>query len=283
VSSAAPTAGSEPHVHRSRRAVLYVNPGYGGRLAVDDIFDLPEAVRGLRGASTRLPGRPTAWLWAPPWHDGPGLRVRQYAHGGALAPMSRTRFLRSARMLHEFRLASRAVAAGVQTACPVALLICRRRPLVQAYYVSENIPGALNLLELCAAVPADPLTASGRRGLAEAVAAAVAGMHDAGIVHADLNLKNVLVRCDPDGPSAFVVDFDKARHSPTVSLQRRMGNLARLDRSVVKWQASREAISLSDRLRVLRSYLARYPQWREHWPAIATHYVPRGRRRGQAT
>ncbi len=283
MSASASTAVSEPRVHRSRRALLYVNPGYGGRIAVDDMFGLPQVVCSLQGASTRLPGRPTAWLWAPAWHGGPGLRVRQYAHGGALAPLTRTRFMRPARMVHEFRLASRAAAAGVQTACPVALLVSRRGPLVQAYYVSENIAGALNLLELCGAASLGRLTASGRRAAAEAIAAAVAGMHDAGIVHADLNLKNVLVRWDPDGPSAFVIDFDKARQAPMVPLERRMRNLARLDRSIVKWRASREAIGVSDRLRVLRSYLARYPQWREHWPAIAAHYVPRRGGRGPAT
>jgi len=105
------------------------------------------------------------------------------------------------------------------------------------------------------------------------VAATIADMHDAGIVHADLNLKNLLVRDAFDEPEAFVIDFDRARLAGRLGLGERMRNLLRLDRSVLKWAASRRAVSPLDRLRVLCIYLDRYPRWRERWGEIARRYA----------
>ena len=94
-------------------------------------------------------------------------------------------------------------------------------------------------------------------------------MHDAGIRHDDLNLKNLLVARVEDSTKVHVIDFKKARLQNHVALGTRLRNLIRLDRSVVKRLASRRAITISDRLRTLRVYLALQPELEGDWKRVA--------------
>jgi tRNA A-37 threonylcarbamoyl transferase component Bud32 len=130
----------------------------------------------------------------------------------------------------------------------------------------------VDAVDLADYVDGGPLPGPQRRRLARAVADAVARMHDAGILHADLNLRNLLVRETAGAPEVFVIDFDRARVHPELSLDERLGNLFRLDRSAQKWPATRRAVGLLDRLRVLRAYLRRYPQWRGREREVARAY-----------
>ncbi len=261
--------------HRGNVAVC-VNPDYDGPVELDDLFALPSLLESTPGISTRQPARTTCWQWCPPWHAGPGLLVRQYAHGGALGGILGTVFPGSARMVHELRVAAYARRMDVPTARPVAVRLERVfGPFVRAHYVTENVYGTADLLGLCASLGAERPGPARRRRLTGRIAAAVSSMHDAGILHADLNLKNVLVRDAFDEPEVFIIDFDKARLVPGLSLRQRMSNLLRLDRSVVKWQASRRTVTIGDRLRVVLSYLARYPDLRVKRGRIVRRYARR--------
>jgi TP53 regulating kinase-like protein len=256
---------------------LYISPDYGGEVNEDDLCDLPAILEGVEGRSSRLPGIITSWLWQPPWHDGPGLMVRQYAHGGLWGRLAGTLFCGKGRMLDELRLTMRALRCGVPTAPPVAVRVERvGGPFLRAHYVSERILETTNLLDFFAGLDAEgPLPTEQGGRLAAGVADAVARMHDAGILHGDLNLKNLLVRDAFDEPQVFLVDFDRARLVGDLSLRQRLANLLRLDRSVMKWAASRRAVGPKDRLRLLRAYLARYPQWSARWGEVARRYGSR--------
>ena len=223
---------------------------------VAELMRLPEALEHLPGAASRSAGLRTIWRWKPPWLGGKGLVVRQFVHGGLLGRLWGTAFLGSRAMENELRVAARALEAGVPTCRPLALRLERAwGPLLRAHYVTEEIPDTLNLLEVSRRVlEGGNVPPPARFELAGAVAAAIAAMHRAGIEHRDLNLKNVLVTPRAHPPAAFVVDFKKARLRARVSLERGLKGLARLDRSVLKWPASRRAVTLSDRLRTLRAY-----------------------------
>jgi len=259
------------------RVVLYVNPDYDGTVPREDLFRLPAILEGLPGNTSRLPGTPTWWEWKPAWHVGAGLVVREYCHGGVFGAMAGTIFLGDGRMLDELSLSMCARRRGVPVAIPVAVRVQKAwGPFVRAHYVSEKIADAVNLLDLLEdAGLSDALRPPERRRLSEAVAAAIAAMHDAGIVHADLNLKNVLVRDAFGQPEAFVIDFDKAKLTGQLTLEQRMANLMRLDRSIAKWAAARRAVRSADRLRFLRAYLRRYPQWSGQWRETARRYASR--------
>ncbi|MDP6439549.1 MAG: lipopolysaccharide kinase InaA family protein [Candidatus Brocadiia bacterium] len=241
-----------------------------------DLMRLPEILRNLPGVQSRAAGRMTVWRWEPAWVDGGRLAarrfvVRQFAHGGLLGSLWGTAFLSRRPMLGELGLALHALERGVPTCRPVALRFQRAiGPVFRAHYVTEEILGAVNLLELCEReAPGDGVSPGLRQAISRAVAGAVAAMHGAGIRHGDLNLKNILVTPEADPPRAFVIDFKKARAQNCVGLREGLRNLLRLDRSVVKWPASRRAITLSDRLRTLRDYLRAVEGAECDWKMIA--------------
>jgi len=260
--------------HRAGRVAVYLNPRLAEAVPCEELLRLPEALAGLPGRPTRQRGRPTSWRWRPAWCEGDGLAVRLYAHGGVLGPVLGTRFWGARRMLDELRLAIVAHELGVPTAVPVAVRIERTfGPLVTAHYVSEAIPDAVDLLTLLRdAGRGGPVPPAARRRLAESLADAVAAMHDAGIWHADLSLGNLLVQGALDAPRTFIIDFDRAKRTESVPLPRRVANLLRLNRSVTKWAASRQAVGLRDRVRFLRAYFGRYPEWRTEWRRIVAQH-----------
>ena len=259
--------------HRSGGIRLYVNPRCSTAVAPDDLLRLPEIVSDLPGRSTRQKGLPTSWRWHPAWGPEAGLVVRLYAHGGLLGPALGTRFLSARRMLNELRTAIRACDDGVPTAVPLAVRIERTAgAFLTAHYVSEAVPDTVDLLTLLTAPNAAPPAASAaRRRLALAAADAVAAMHNAGIRHADLSLGNLLVQGTLDAARVFIIDFDKARRTDAVTPRQRIANLLRLDRSVRKRPASREAVGPQDRLRFLRAYADACPHRQPDWRQVARH------------
>src|SRR5262249_19449755 len=95
--------------------------------------------------------------------------------------------------------------------------------------VAAEVPGAVPVVEALRVADGDR-----RRALATAVARAVAGMHRAGVFHADLNLTNLVTGPAP-GLAVTVLDFDRARvgRAP-LGRGARQRNLRRLARSLRK-------------------------------------------------
>ncbi len=79
-------------------------------------------------------------------------------------------------------------------------------------------------------------------------------LHDAGFDHADLNLKNVLVR-GGEPPTAVVLDLDRGRLEDTLPAGARRRNLVRLLRSFLKLHLrSSRAARPRDPFRFARAY-----------------------------
>jgi tRNA A-37 threonylcarbamoyl transferase component Bud32 len=236
-----------------------------------DLLHLPEILAGLPGTESRAAGRRTVWRWAPAWCKGRRLVVRQFAHGGALGGLRGTVFFSARPMLRELRIALHLRARGVPTCRPVALRLERAfGPLLRAHYITEEVPDAPDLLEFCRTWPVGrPCPPRRRQDLAGAVARTIAALHDAGVLHKDLNIKNILISARADPPIAFAIDFKKAHRQTEVDMDAGLDNLVRLDRSVVKWAASRQVVTLSDRLRVLREYVRLRSGGAGDWKEIA--------------
>jgi hypothetical protein len=105
------------------------------------------------------------------------------------------------------------------------------------------------------------ITAAGRAGtedprgsdatpLARRAIVLVRRMHDAGILHRDLNLGNLLAA----GDDLYVIDLDGASLHEGLTEAQRFGNLSRLDRSYVKLFRERGPLSHEDRLGLLAVY-----------------------------
>lgn len=154
----------------------------------------------------------------------PGERVaiRHYFRGGLFGRLVRDLFLDPGRGFRELALYDRARAAGVPTLEPVGA-VARRAGLLF---------WRLDLVTRAVAGAADLAARAGDRRAIEAAARAVRALHDAGIEHADLNLRNILI--GPDG-RAIVIDLDRARaRGGPLGPRARLRNLFRLYRSGVK-------------------------------------------------
>ena len=156
--------------------------------------------------------------------------LRRYRHGGLLGRLTGALYFGPARALAELAVTARAEASGA----PVPHVLCLVLwpivgPLWSAVIGTREERNALDLL----AALRDAKTRADRHGLARSAGQAIALLHDAGVEHPDLQLRNVIVR--PDG-HIVIIDLDGAvfhRHG-RLSVRKRAANLGRLARSAVK-------------------------------------------------
>ena len=158
--------------------------------------------------------------------------VRRYRRGGAVATLLGDRYLRlgAPRPLRELSVSVAARERGVRTPEIVAVGVHPTRWFLRADLATRYVPNSEDLAQLGFG-PSDR-SASERRAGFEAAGRLVDELERAGLAHADLNLKNILIGFDAAGPEAWVLDLDRA-HIGRVSAR---SMRARLERSVVKWE-----------------------------------------------
>jgi hypothetical protein len=164
---------------------------------------------------------------------GVTLLVRSVLHGGLLARWLGGALCSPARAFDELRVTAALREAGAPVPRP-ALAAARRAGLAwQARVATVFEPDAPDVLVWLAGDP-DPARV---RAAAAACGRAIRRFHDAGGSHADLHVKNLLIRERPGAePSceAIVVDLDGATVGEAPDATRRMRELARLYRSGLK-------------------------------------------------
>ena len=175
--------------------------------------------------------------------DGETALIRSYRHGGFFRAMTRTCFatwpprpFRELAITEELRRRGlrtvEVYAAGVERICG---------PFYRGCLVTRELPDAKDLW----AALQDPSVGPHRLGsVLKATAETLRVMHREGVYHADLNLKNILVRLKPDGVEGYVIDFDKAKlvlGKLPPPLARK--NLDRLLRSALKLDPQRRFLS----------------------------------------
>ena len=190
------------------------------------------------------------------------LIIRHYSHGGLWGRLAGDVLWGQSRPLKELFIAERALEQNVDTSEVVALRFTNIfGPLCRADIFTIEISGGEDFIAfLTCRTEGDVL--SHKRKLIRHTARAVRRMHDAGIYHADLHLKNILAKVD-DGCKVYIIDLDKSElRSATagggLSIEQRMDNILRLDRSVEKfgeWKPGPGLVTRADRLRFLRDYL----------------------------
>jgi 3-deoxy-D-manno-octulosonic acid kinase len=179
--------------------------------------------------------------------------LRRYRHGGMLARLTGTLLWGPGRPLAELAVSARAEAAGAPVPHVLCLAVWRvAGPLWSALIGTREVSDALDL-HAALTREADPRE---RLRLVREVGAAVRRLHDAGVEHNDLQLRNVVVAEDPQ--RILVVDLDGARfHARTpVAARRRARNLGRLVRSALKLGLRPDA----EGRRALAALLAGYTQ-----------------------
>jgi 3-deoxy-D-manno-octulosonic acid kinase len=183
---------------------------------------LYQAVRGLPNAQP-VSGRGTAYAVRL---GEEGWLVRHYRRGGAVARYLDDRYARWApsRAMQELRASAQARAAGMATPEVVAAVEYDAGVFRRFDIAVELIPGARDL--------SDALFSDSALHSAHLAAAAIGTMLHARFMHADLNLKNILVT----DSFAWIVDLDRGRLVDGAMQGHAAAMRARLVRSLEKWQ-----------------------------------------------
>ncbi len=183
----------------------------------------------LQGQAT---GRGSAWFIDTPF--GPVV-LRKYLRGGWAAKVSHEHYffltVANARPFREFSVLASLYELDLPVPRPVAALCKHRGLLASGAIMTRRIEGVQTLADV---LPG----ADSRARLWADVGKCIRRFHNAGVWHADLNARNILL----DAHSGiFLIDFDRARFTPGKAVNGK-NNLSRLKRSLAKlWPAARTA------------------------------------------
>lgn len=208
--------------------------------------DVTPAVREAVGARGTL----YAWAAAQPARDvfhgrgeaygvslgGVRAVVRHARRGGVPALFSKDWFVGRPRAFREIELARRLKGRGVPTPDVLAGVVYAAGLGHRADVATSRVDG----VDLATLFFGNRPPATGNRtAVWHAVGSAVRALHDAGYVHQDLQLRNLLVAfAEGPSPAAFLLDVDTCRPSDSRDRTARKSNLARLYRSWEKWNRS---------------------------------------------
>jgi hypothetical protein len=190
--------------------------------------DREAVAQALRGAAAN--GRTATAILALPGRSE-RIHLRPVRHGGMFAPVWRGAIWGVARPIAELRANLRLHAAGAPVPQPVLVAAHRARgPLWSAVFGTLHVEGARDGLAWLAARPARSELLRGAR----AAGVAIRRFHDAGGSHADLQIKNLLIRSRGGESEVLVIDLDRARADRPPSPARRLRELMRLVRALYK-------------------------------------------------
>ena len=179
------------------------------------------------------------------------VRIRPASHGGWLARWTGDRFLRPDRVFRELSLVAALQTHGIPVAAPVFAAARRHGIFWRCAYASINEPDAIDGLALLRPdhdqkKPSPPRddsrksnNASADRRLypaARVLGSALRQLHDAGVLHGDLQLRNVLFSIHKESKKlqCRFIDFDRAQIPSRLSPEHRMNECMRLLRSTRK-------------------------------------------------
>jgi len=189
----------------------------------------PEYWAGKGAVAGEAQGRGKALLLETDF--GPAV-LRQYLRGGWAARVSRDRYhfsgFRRSRPVLEFGLLETLSAADLPVPAPLAAMCVRDGSFYTGWLLMRRIMNVTPLADLVESHREDPV-------LWSKTGAAIRRFHDFGLIHADLNARNILVG---ESDHIHLIDFDRARIRKGEA--RAFGaNLRRLHRSLQKlWPRS---------------------------------------------
>jgi len=184
-------------------------------------------------------GRGNALILKTPFGE---VVMRSYLRGGWARRFSRDRYLFTgfgrSRPLREARMLAEMSASNLPVPHPVAAQ-CQRRGFM---YTGVLITGLIHQTRTLAEAVSEGVSGAGlsARYWPE-IGRCIRRFHDAGVVHPDLNARNILL--GSDGSEIHLIDFDRA-YFRRDAVQSFRSNLDRLHRSLTKFWPSSPADDL---------------------------------------
>jgi len=179
-------------------------------------------------------GRGSAWFIKAPFGS---VVLREFLRGGWVAKLSRQSYffttVARSRPFREYHLLATLYEQGLPVPRPVAAL-CKHHGIISTgALMTQRIASVQTLADL---LPGNHDGVDSQAGLWENIGKSIRRFHDAGVWHADLNARNILL---DDGLQVYLIDFDRARFTPGEAVNGE-GNLNRLKRSLNKlWPADK--------------------------------------------
>lgn len=188
-----------------------------------NLFD-PGYWRQQGGLAGEAIGRGSAFFLETPFGHAV---LREYLRGGLPGKFIRDRYLfttwERSRPVWEFNILVELQKAGLPAPEPIAALTQKHGLLYTGSLLTRRIENALPLADIMVKRCED-------RELWKLTGHCIRRFHDHGVIHADLNARNILVDASDD---VYLIDFDRARIGSGQSAARER-NLKRLLRSLKK-------------------------------------------------
>jgi len=244
----------------------------GFRLLADAVnFAQCSSAEALGMSDTKSVGRAHNTIIQLPGHDV-RFQLRPLCHGGVLAPITGKRFAGLDRPLQELRVTARLLKRGAPVAVPAFVVGRRTGFFWEASYATVHIEGAR---DGAAFLDTDPNLNTLER-TARAAGVAIRDFHELGGWHADLHIKNLLIGGSTPEPEVTIIDLDRARITDETSAGRRMQEIMRLRRSLIK-RGYTNALSRSVGRAFMDGYVGHDDELRSQLKARVRAELVRGR------
>jgi hypothetical protein len=139
------------------------------------------------------------------------------------------------RPLVEARAATAARSRGIPTPAAVAGAVYPAGAFYRADLVTEEIPDAADLAHVLFVSDSEPIAVE-REAALTAAGQLVRTLEQVGVLHPDLNAKNIVLRPGEGGPAAHLVDLDRCCARPAGVPAPAFPMRRRLERSLRKFQ-----------------------------------------------
>jgi serine/threonine protein kinase len=188
-----------------------------------------------------------------PLGNGTNMVLRQYSHGGLLRTVTGSAYLFGSRSFRELALTEEIRSSGIPTILSIGAIHQKTFfPFYHAYFLSLEVPSAMNLIQYFQEIGTYPSQEklSQKRKFIRQIGLLIHQFHQAGFFHGDLQLKNILITDD----QILLIDFDRSYRKQNLTVQERIKNLLRLNRSVEKWKRFGLPITRTDVWRFFLAY-----------------------------
>ncbi|HEY9161872.1 MAG TPA: lipopolysaccharide kinase InaA family protein [Desulfomonilia bacterium] len=174
---------------------------------------------------------------------GDDMIVRELVHGGLFGKVTGRLFLSKSRSVRELRISNYLIGNGIRTPEIPAVRFIRSGIFYSIDVISRLVPNSIDLLTWLEKFRAEQKGEVLRFAqnnwqdnlfttIFHETGSLVRRMHDLGVWHADLHLKNILL---DEHMNPWIIDLDKALHLPVLPGFMRRMNLNRFFRSCKKW------------------------------------------------
>jgi hypothetical protein len=187
---------------------------------------------------------------------GEKMVIRKYLRGGLLRFVNRDIYLGLNRSFNELRATVEASSRNIPT-LEVLAAVCVKiiGPFYRGYFITKELSSFYDaplFLQIIADKNRESFIEEKERFLKRA-AETIRSMHDRGVYHGDLNMKNILTDIS-DHQNLRIIDWDKSSLKKSLTHSERRANVRRFCRSMAKFSRLGLPLTWTDQLNFLEAY-----------------------------